>query len=113
MDDNGDVIGKLTEGEVSKCAGKEIDNDGDIINEKGQTLGHVTLINDIPEPVAEEPKESEEEIEEKKRVAQDKKLASAISGTIQDTIERMKPILSDITSVSESDSDRMKRFNVV
>jgi len=27
------VIGKLRDGDITKCAGKEIDNDGDVIDE--------------------------------------------------------------------------------
>ena len=55
VDENGDIIAKLTEGEVTKCAGKEIDNDGDVVDSKGKVVGHVTLLEDIPAP--EEPEE--------------------------------------------------------
>jgi len=96
VDDTGDVIGKLTEGDVAKCAGKEIDNDGDIINAKGQTLGHVTLIEDIPEPEPEEPKESEEEIEKRKQMETDKKLAGQMATCIQQSLDKIKPILQMI-----------------
>lgn len=122
VDDSGDVIAKLTEGEISKCAGREIDNDGDIINEKGQTLGHVTLIGDIPEaePVPEEPKESEEEIAARKQIEQDKKLAGHISAAIQDTLDRIKPILSEIMdkidaveAQKEEDRDEQKLVDQV
>ena len=93
------MIGKLTEGEVSKCAGKEIDNDGDIINEKGQTLGHVTLVEDIPEPEPEEPQETEEEIAERKQLEQDKKLAGQMATVVGQSLDKIKPILQMITEV--------------
>lgn len=104
VDDSGDVIAKLTEGEISKCTGKEIDNDGDIINEKGVQVGHVTLIEDIPEPEPEpeEPKETEEEIEARKQIEQDKKLAGQMATCIQQSIDKIKPILDMINEVSGS-----------
>lgn len=103
VDDTGDVIGKLTEGDIAKCAGKEIDNDGDIINAKGQTLGHVTLIEDIPEPEpepeVEEPGETEEEAEERKQKEADKKLAQRMGFVIGEAIDKIKPLLKQITEV--------------
>jgi len=102
VDDAGNVIAKLTEGEVAKCAGKEIDNDGDIINEKGITLGHVTLIEDIPEPEPEEPEETEEEAEKRKQLEQDKKLAGQMATVVQQSLDKIKPILEMITEHIEA-----------
>jgi len=96
VDDSGDVIAKLTEGEIAKCTGKEIDNDGDIINEKGVQVGHVTLIEDIPEEEA-EPEETEEEKEARKQLEQDKKLAGQMATCVQQSIDKIKPILDMIT----------------
>ena len=61
VDENGDITAKLTEGEVTNCAGKEVDNDGDVIDGKGRAVGNVTLLEDVPEPLPveePEPKES-------------------------------------------------------
>lgn len=102
VDENGDLIGKLTEGTAMKCAGKEIDEDGDVYNSKGQVIGHVTLIEDIPEPepvVDEGPKETPEEIEEKKKTASDRKLAGQIATCVQQSIDKISPILKMITEV--------------
>jgi hypothetical protein len=93
VDENGDIIAKLTEGEVTNCAGREIDNDGDVIDGKGRAVGHDTLIENIPEPppVEEpEPKESEEEIEARK-LEQDKKLAAQMATCISQSIDKNKP----------------------
>jgi hypothetical protein len=109
VDENGDVIAKLTEGEITKCTGKEIDNDGDVIDGKGKAVGHVTLLEYIPappepepeqEPEPEEPKESEEEIEQRKQLEQDRKLAGQLAACIEQSIEKIKPILHMITDVS-------------
>lgn len=104
VDENGDLIAKLTDGSLQKCAGHEIDDDGDVVDGKGTTVGHVTLIEDIPEPepepVVEEPKESEEEIAERKQLEQDRKLAGQLAQCIDQSLESIKPILKMITDVS-------------
>jgi len=107
VDDNGDTIAKLTDGDLLKCAGKEIDDDGDVVDGKGSSIGHVTLLEDIPEPeaepepepepVVEEPKETEEEIAERKQLEQDKKLANQMAACISQSIDKIKPILKMIT----------------
>lgn len=105
-DENGDLIAKLTEGEITKCAGKSIDDDGDVVDGKGKAIGHVTLLEDIPEPepepVPEEPKESEEEIEARKQLEQDKKLASQMAMCVQQSIDKIKPILNMITDAIDA-----------
>ncbi|OWP05467.1 hypothetical protein B2J93_6374 [Marssonina coronariae] len=115
VDENGDIIAKLTEGEVTKCSGKEIDEDGDVYNSKNQVIGHVTLLGEIPaepepepEPEAvveeepEEPEESPEEIEARKQLENDKKLASRMSFTIQESIDKMTPLLTNIMDEIEA-----------
>lgn len=112
VDEAGDVIAKLTEGEITKCAGKSIDNDGDVVDGKGKVVGHVTLLEDIPEPepepepeqVVEEPRESEEEIEQRRQAAQDKKLAGQLASCVEQSIDKIKPIMKMITDVSHSKS---------
>jgi hypothetical protein len=104
VDENGDIIAKLTEGAAIKCSGKEIDEDGDVYNLKGQVIGHVTLLEDLPEPeaepVPEEPKESEEEIEKRKQLETDKKLAGQMAMCISGCLDKIDPILKMITDVS-------------
>lgn len=101
VDQNGDVIAKLIEGDAIKCAGKEIDNDGDVTDSKGKSVGHVALLGDIlaPEASPEEPKETEEEVAAKKKLEQDKKLASQLAAYIEQSIDKIKPILKMITEV--------------
>ena len=99
VDENGDVIAKLTDGEATKCAGKEIDNDGDVVDGKGNSVGHVTLLGDIPAPPPEEPKESEEEIAKKTQLEQDRKLASQLASCIEQSVGKIKPILKMISDV--------------
>lgn len=96
VDDNGDIIGKLTEGTVANCVGMEIDEDGDIVNSKGNSIGHATLLENIrPE---EEPAESEEDAEKRKQLEEDKKLAGRMATSIQQSLDKIQPILRMITS---------------
>ncbi|KAH9208880.1 hypothetical protein DL95DRAFT_344944 [Leptodontidium sp. 2 PMI_412] len=125
VDENGDLIAKLTEGEITKCSGKEIDADGDVYNSKNQVIGHVTLLDDIPaepepEPEPEEPKELQEEIDSKKQIEQDRKLASRMAFTIQESIDKITPILREITDEidaverqKEADRDEQKLVDKV
>jgi hypothetical protein len=109
----GDVIAKLTDGDITKCAGKEIDEDGDVYNLKNQVIGHVTLLEDIPpEPEAEpepepepEPTESPEEIAERKQLEMDKKLAGQLAMCIQQSLDKINPILKMITEVCRAHSN--------
>ncbi|OBT64875.1 hypothetical protein VE03_06410 [Pseudogymnoascus sp. 23342-1-I1] len=105
VDENGDTIAKLTDGDLSRCTGKEIDDDGDVVDGKNQRIGSVTLLADIPapeEPAPEEPEESPEEAEERKQTEQDKKLASQMATCVQQSLDKIQPILKMITEAIES-----------
>ena len=102
MDENGDIIAKLTDGELLKCAGKDIDDDGDVVDGKGTTVGHVTILEDIPEsepPEPEAPQESEGDAAERKQLEEDKKLAGQLARCVDQSLENIKPILKMITDV--------------
>lgn len=99
----------MTDGPLQKCAGKEIDDDGDVVDGKGTTVGHVTLLEDIPEPEPEvgeeepeEPEETEEEIEKRKQLAEDKKLAGQMAGCLEQYIDQIKPILKMIADAIDT-----------
>jgi len=105
LDDNGDAIAKLTEGDVGRCAGATVDEDNDVVDSKGKAIGHVTLLQDIPpeepkeEPKEEEPTEPEETPEEKtkrEQLEQDKKLANQMANCIQQSLDKIKPVLKMI-----------------
>lgn len=112
VDSNGEIIGKLTEGTLTKCVGQEIDNDGDIVNSKGHSIGHATLLSNIPpEPEPEEPGETEEEAEKRKQAESDKKLAGQMAGCIEQSIDKIKPVLKMITEVSNIPSTIILTMN--
>lgn len=102
VDENGDVMGKLTTGDLGQCIGKKIDEDGDVVDGKGNKLGHCSLLAEIPEPEPEpEPEtESEEERQARLQLEQDRKIAGQIASCIEQSLDKIKPILKMITSVS-------------
>ncbi|PHH71062.1 hypothetical protein CDD80_5547 [Ophiocordyceps camponoti-rufipedis] len=95
LDDDGNIIGRLISGDVAICAGKEVDDDGDVVNSKGMTIGHVSLLEDIPaepEPEPEEPEESPEEKEKRQQAETDRKLAGQLSAAIEQSLDKIRPI---------------------
>ncbi|KAJ4389798.1 hypothetical protein N0V93_007270 [Gnomoniopsis smithogilvyi] len=96
VDKHGNIIAKLTSGDPNICAGKEIDGDGDVVNAKGMTVGHVNLLQDIKE---EEPEgETEEEAAARLEKEQDKKLAIQMANALENCLDKINPILKMITS---------------
>jgi hypothetical protein len=101
-DENGDLIGKVTDGNLQNLIGKSIDDNGYIVDNDGNKIGEATLIENIPEPETEEPKEevSPEELEKQKQEENDRKLAERICAIVQDTLGKIQPVCKQITDVS-------------
>lgn len=100
VDKHGNIIAKLTSGDPNICAGKEIDGDGDVVNAKGMTVGHVNLLQDIKEE--EEVGETEEEKAARLEQEQDKKLAIQMATALENCLDKINPILKMITSKIEA-----------
>lgn len=93
-DQNGDVIGKLTEGNLLSCVGKTIDDNGHVVDQDGNKLGEVTLLENIPEEEDEGP--TDEQLKEE----EEREIAKKIGNIINQTLEKMEPICKQITDVS-------------
>lgn len=92
VDEEGNIVGKLTSGDLNICSGKEVDDDGDVVNSKGNTIGHVSLLEDIP-PEAEE---SAEDKATREQAEKDRKLAGQLAASIEQSLDKIKPILKMI-----------------
>ena len=59
LNEDGEPIARLSEGEIADCAGKKINANGEVLDKEGNVIGKVEL---IPEafPAPEEPEEGEE-----------------------------------------------------
>ena len=96
-DKNGDVIGMLTDGNPLECVGREINDNGYVVDQDGNRIGAVTLLDNMPEQEDNEPTEEEMKKEEEREVAK------KISGILQDTTGKMEPICKAITEVCRHD----------
>ncbi|CAN8102113.1 unnamed protein product [Discula destructiva] len=99
-DKHGNIIAKLTSGDPQVCAGKTIDEDGDVVNAKGMAVGHVNLLSEIKEPEPEG--ETEEEKAERLEREQDRKLAIQMSQALENCLDKITPILKMITTKIEA-----------
>lgn len=95
-DDDQNLMGKLTSGDLTICSGKEIDSDGDVVDSKGHTIGHVTLLDDIPEEG-----ETEEAKKQREEAERDEKLAKDLGGCIEQGLDKIRPICKMITEKVE------------
>ena len=91
-DENGDLMGRLTAGDLGHCVGLEIDDNGYVVDNDGQRVGEVTLLENIAE-------ESEELTEDEQKKKQDAELAEKMANICQQTLERVQPVMKQITEV--------------
>jgi hypothetical protein len=94
-DRNGDLIGRLTAGDLGHCVGLEIDDNGYVVDNDGNKVGEVTLLENIEEEEEEEEELSEEELQKK----QDAEIADKMANICQQTLERVQPVMKQITEV--------------
>lgn len=95
-DENGELLGMVTDGHLPTLVGKEVDDNGYVIDNDGNKVGECTLLQNMQEEEEHEP--TEEELEKQK----DAELAKKMNGIVVQTIEKMQPICKDITEVSTS-----------
>ncbi|KAK3208429.1 hypothetical protein GRF29_77g733384 [Pseudopithomyces chartarum] len=102
-DENGDIIGRLTAGDLGHCAGLEIDDNGYVVDNDGNKVGEVTLLENIQEE-----EEDHEETDEEKQRREDAELADKMANICQQTLERVQPVMKQITEHIEQ-ADRTPR----
>lgn len=103
-DADGNLIGKLTSGNLATLVGKEIDDNGYVVDNDGNKIGECTLLENIqeeePEPEPEpEPEMSEEERAKLQKQQEDAELAKKMTAILSQTLDRIDPILKQITEV--------------
>ena len=95
-DENGEILGYVTDGHLPTLVGKEIDDNGYVIDNDGNRIGECTLAENMPDEEEQEEELTPEQIEKQK----DAELAKKMNGIVVQTIERMQPICKEITDVS-------------
>ncbi|KAL8743245.1 MAG: hypothetical protein Q9190_004383 [Brigantiaea leucoxantha] len=90
-DENGELLGRVTEGNLPTLIGKEVDDNGYVIDNDGNRIGECTLIENIQE------EEEEELTEEELKKREDAEIAKKMNFILQQTLERIDPVLKQIT----------------
>jgi hypothetical protein len=93
-DENGDLVGRLTDGSLGHCVGQEIDDNGNVVDQDGNKIGECTLLENIDEEEYEGP--SEEELAEAAKREQEREIADKMNTICQQTLERVQPICKQI-----------------
>jgi len=93
-DENGDLVGRLTDGALGHCVGQEIDDNGNVVDQDGNKIGECTLLENIDEEEYEGP--SEEELAEAAKREQEREVAQKMNTICQQTLERVQPICKQI-----------------
>jgi hypothetical protein len=96
-DENGDLMGKLTAGDLGHCVGLEIDDNGYVIDNDGNKVGEVTLLENLAED-----EEEVEMTEDELKAKEDAELADKMANICQQTLERMQPVCKQITDYIEA-----------
>ena len=93
-DENGDLVGRLTDGALGHCVGQEIDDNGNVVDQDGNKIGECTLLENIDEEEYEGP--SEEELAEAAKREEEREIAQKMNTICQQTLERVQPICKQI-----------------
>jgi Protein of unknown function (DUF3659) len=94
-DENGELLGKLTEGDLRTLVGFEVDDNGYVVDNDGNRVGACTLIENLQEDEG----PSEEELAAMRAEEENREIARKMCGILQGTLEKMEPILKQITEV--------------
>ncbi|KAF2858773.1 hypothetical protein K470DRAFT_259489 [Piedraia hortae CBS 480.64] len=97
-DEDGELIGRLTDGKLSQCVGQEIDDAGNVVDVDGNKIGEATLLENIEDDY-EGP--SEEELAEAAKREEERQIAEKMGQVCQDTLDKMQPICKQITEYIE------------
>jgi Protein of unknown function (DUF3659) len=92
-DADGNLLGKLTEGDLKNLVGFEVDDNGYVIDNDGNRVGACTLLENLDEGP------TEEELAAMRAEEESREIAKKMCGILQQTLEKMEPILNQITDV--------------
>ena len=95
-DEDGNLLGMLTEGDLRTLIGFEVDDNGYVVDNDGNRVGACTLMENLQEDEG----PSEEELAAARAEEENREIARKMCGILQQTLEKMEPILKQITEVS-------------
>ncbi|KAG1054052.1 hypothetical protein G6F43_003920 [Rhizopus delemar] len=100
VDQEDNIVGKVDKRVAHKLAGFKVDNDGNIISHEGYIVGKAEMIKEKTE---EERKREQEELDKSNEEGEYRKLADKMSTAIQQSLDKIKPILKMITDSIENE----------
>ncbi|ORE01950.1 hypothetical protein BCV72DRAFT_235489 [Rhizopus microsporus var. microsporus] len=99
VDKNDNIVGNVDGRIARKLAGMKVDNEGNIVNHKGHIVGKAEMIKQKTDK--EHKKEAEEE--------EYKKLADNMSNAIEQSLDKIKPVLKMITETIEHEESKPEK----
>lgn len=110
-DSAGDLLGRLTSGDLGQCVGCEVSDSNNVVDSDGNNIGVATLLENIAEE--EEEEIPEDETEEEKQAREQRELAKKMTSITKNTIEQMNPICKKIKErLDQADSTPKEELDV-
>ncbi|CEG76992.1 hypothetical protein RMATCC62417_11810 [Rhizopus microsporus] len=99
VDKNDNIVGSVDERIARKLAGMKVDNEGNIVNHEGHIVGKAEMIK----------QETDEEHKKKAEEEEYKELADNMSNAIEQSLDKIKPVLKMITETIEHEESKPEK----
>ncbi|KAL7330287.1 hypothetical protein PS15p_205251 [Mucor circinelloides] len=99
VDENDNIVGEVDKSSAHKLAGFPVDDDGNIIDNDGHIVGKAKMHG----------KKSEEQLKEEAEEEEYRKIADQMSQSIQTSLDKIKPILKNITDIIDDEEAKPQK----
>ncbi|KAI9245487.1 hypothetical protein EDC94DRAFT_628358 [Helicostylum pulchrum] len=99
IDEDDEIVGTVDKGSANQWAGFKVDSYGNVINQDGHTVGKADMIKQI----------SDEERQQEEEDKQYRQIADSMSQAVQQSLDKIKPILKQITDNIESEEAKSEK----
>ncbi|KAI8637190.1 hypothetical protein BD408DRAFT_486385 [Parasitella parasitica] len=93
VDEDDNIVGEVDKSSAHKLAGFPVDDDGNIIDNEGHTVGKAKMYD----------KKTEEQLKEEAEEEEYRKIADQMSQSIQISLDKIKPVLKNITDLIDEE----------
>ncbi|CEP19825.1 hypothetical protein [Parasitella parasitica] len=99
VDEDDNIVGEVEKSSAHKLAGFPVDDDGNIIDNEGHIVGKAKMHD----------KKTEEQLKEEAEQEEYRKIADQMSQSIQISLDKIKPILKNITDVIDEEEAKPQK----
>ncbi|KAG1121766.1 hypothetical protein G6F42_012110 [Rhizopus arrhizus] len=99
VDEDDNIVGEVDKSSAHKLAGFPVDDDGNIIDNDGHIVGKAKMHG----------KKSEEQLKEEAEEEEYRKIADQMSQSIQTSLDKIKPILKNITDIIDEEEAKPQK----